>query len=523
MPYGEQFDNTYHFDGDDLHIFARVKKEGFHDQLVHMTFNPEEIAKHQAETGEHPLDTISRKVGGLRGTLFSPYAMTGTKDDPLYTPEERKSVIQKAFQLTPEQYSSNILKFGKARPARDIPKDISHITNIAYESGIPNHIFSQIDNPVVLREMGRSGTSFVARGRNSINNTEKGMTIKSSFVQPVERQKVPAHRVDTDNPIKNPDWLEHIREAVGKVYEKKPNEFFDYKDPVGNHGFFIGRTYTTVNRMEDGDRQYHLFPGKGKETDEYSTQDFRITIAGKSHAIFHARYPKKYLEGHTMQVEVPTGPKELMAYGGHSGLAQSAVVHESGHLLDPNIDYTKLNTINKYRVEKGADPVREAIADGIGDRYHNYRNSWESDLQPSERRQKEIDDSRLGYSPNHWKNLLHQAVYVAVRQHVAMGDNNLKDMPMLHDLAKETYPYDDPTKSVATSVSERPHNHTEHLQLAHKSLLGYLYTNHKHVRDILDHFHLGDVGRTAAEHYKAHVTDAARSYSEDDGEWPTLF
>ena len=277
-------------------------------------------------------------------------------------------------------------------------------------------------------------------------------------------------------------WSDPNRERITFDHEK----FAAHPDvhPANFKGLTEGQD-GKYDSLADG---ANLYPGHSKGGDDFVAQNF--TVKGNR---FHTRWAKKS-EGVTT-----TGGERI--WGKEESISGHAVVHELGHSLDPNVRDTTISNRN-------GDPVKEAIADGFADRFHNYRGFHVSALDPTtnedtlNRRSQDIQVGH-GYTSRHCgDHMVNQALYAAVRTHTAMGDRNYADFSKRGQLA---------------SVGG-----TEYKD-GNKLLLGELHTKHPHVRAMLGKLGLGMVGQDAEKFYRSHVTDASRAPEPPQSEQPTLF
>jgi hypothetical protein len=226
---------------------------------------------------------------------------------------------------------------------------------------------------------------------------------------------------------------------------------------------------------------------------------------------FHLRYTKGEVVG---TEEIPAKP----IFEERRATSSSTLVHELGHALDPSLGnplvdrYGRSSYNNIVGDEFRGSTVAEATADGFADRFSRHKDKFEGSLAPSPERADEIANHHETYGINHTgvsPDRLRKALYAAVRQHVSMGDHNYLTIPHQTDMLG-------PNKRGDTGAPDQLYNREERREYEQENrttathLLGHLYIQHKHVRDILGHLNLSEVGEQAARQYRATFSDASR-------------
>lgn len=229
---------------------------------------------------------------------------------------------------------------------------------------------------------------------------------------------------------------------------------------------------------------------------------------------FHLRYTKGEVVG---TEEIPAKP----IYEERRSTKSSTLVHELGHAVDPSLSNPLVDRYGRgsYNNVVGdnfrGSTVAEATADGFADRFSRHKDRFEGSLAPSEERADEIANHHETYGIDHTgvsPDRLRKALYAAVRQHVSMGDHNYLTIPHQTDMLG-------PNERGDTGTSDQLYNREERREYEQENrttathLLGHLYIQHKHVRDILGHLNLSDVGEQAAQQYRNKFTDASRGPS----------
>ena len=487
MPLGPQFRNTFH--------------QGANGAVFHTdptSLPAEEQSRHFLTK---PLKSEKPHQGvAYQGMLMDPYAYTGHRNDPTISEEERRGAVRDATRLTTGDTPGGNQKYyaDNKVPASKRPGYDAAIENAGYESGIPTHMFkNDVDVPVIVKKsLGKNvGGDYGADGRKHLVRVREGLPQREVIGQETTTEQ----SYDRGSAIHNPNFKEVLKTTphwsgygisnYSKVRSPEGEKSLgDYTDPTRDHQYKL----YDPRHLPEG-HTMNLWAGKGEDTDEYYTRTVKVpngyTDSGRSKSAYvHFRHAK-----------VPVGePREVTRniYGpDKQTISGSTLVHEIGHSIDPQV-----NDMGGHN-SSGRNTVSEAIADGFEDRFHNHKDDYDEALHPSPNRATEI--KKEGYGTN-YRGLtdtdINRATYAAVRQHVSMGDNNYKDLERRQHLV--------------SSATGYPMTHGVRGQGAaegNKLLLGHLYTNHAHVREILGHLGLGHVGEEAAEHYRSQITDAGRS------------
>jgi hypothetical protein len=495
MPLGPQFRNTFHTDEHGNMVF--------HTDLRSVPDHPEDFAE------EVKPSISSEGAPGVpyQGMLFSPYAATGHRNDPLIPHEVRKEVFHKALNTgNLEQYTENAAReLGKSyRPSTSqAEQSASLINQTAFESGIPTHLAAQINANAVLypKQKARNGGHFNPGSRSIIVHKKT----------PYSYEKQPDIEVPSGKkgaPIQNPNFSKMIKThyfgsermwqedmANGGVVPKTEVTLADENgNPYSYGGEEAGHHF---QELPEG-HSANVWAGEGKSTDKYIATSFKVEGSGRhnkwgeytpTYKTFHTRHERLPGEG----TEVIKG--KLVKKFGNPSINSGALVHEIGHSMDPHVSDTL--------AYPNPDPVLEGTADGYEDRFNKHKDDYEIALSPSPRRASSIKS--FGYGTEKFPSRFHQALYAAVRQHVSMGDTNAQDI-MSRSQAFEKAGEKVPRFGGATTNDQR--------FKASQLLLGHLYTHHDHVRSILDHLKLADEGEKAANVYRQRVTDAGITHTQ---------
>jgi hypothetical protein len=480
MPLGRQFSNTFHTDERGNMIFhtdpqslSQPTPDATGVTDITNTPNPH---KPLVEKGPEGIATGHRGVS-YQGMFFSPEHFTGLKSDPTIPEEDRKATIEKALKLQPDNYAQNIKGQFPSRDTAKVEQSRQAILNAAHETAIPTHTFKNDVNVNVIasNKLGSSTGGDFLHSQNRIRTRVKSDKIKVS-----EETVMHQSRAITGEKLTNPNWEKDTQPIAHRI-----------KDGVFTHGY--GSKYPAEQ----------LFAGKGEHTDDYFAENMKL------HTGYGPSGRRTFKMFHTRLAVAPVGePKQVTrpVYQETMTSSQDTIAHEIGHSLDTNTKPTFKNLRNL----KGADTVLEGIADGVADRFVRHGHDYERALAPSPQRADEL--KYTGYSTKD-KNVAgtatNQALYAAIRTHVAMGDHNYKDIQNRSDLYKKhpLRPIQMNNASVSWEISP---DHSDQLRHANTLLLGHLYSSHQHVRDSLEHLGIAHVGEKAAHYYRSQVTDAGQ-------------
>jgi hypothetical protein len=507
MPLGKQFRNTYHIDEQGQQQFhtdaatTPAAKEDIKQGLL-MPYDKHVAAPRTSSTPEAGV--------AYQGMLYSPHTATGHKDDPLIPHEVRKAVFHKALHTDDlEAYTKTATaELGKSyTPSPKQARAGAELINqTAFESGIPTHIAEKIDAKAVLypKQKRSNGGHFNPVNRSIVLHNET----------PVSYTRTPDKEVPAGTkgaPIQNTNFSKMIAKhhfgtewlwQHDMMHGGDKGADVHLADEHGNSYQFKGETERHhLQELPEG-HSVNVWPGEGTSTDKYIATTFKIEGSGRSGGKW-GNYNPTYKTFHTRHERIPTEGTEkirgkLVRNLRTPSISGDALVHEVGHSEDPHVR-DRLSYQNP-------DPVKEGTADGYSDRFDRHKDNYEEAVAPSPRRATEIQ--KKGYGVDEFSSKLHKALYAAVRQHVSMGDTHAQDI-MGRSQAFE--------KAGNTLPNFRGEASAEQRSNGSKLLLGHLYSTHAHVRDILGHLNLSDVGESAAAHYRSQVTDAGRGPQYEQG------
>jgi hypothetical protein len=427
--------------------------------------------------------------------LFDPHAFTGHPNDPTVPEEERRGAIRGALKLGAEnkvEYGVNKVPQGKQEGYDKAIENAGHV------SGIPTHMFKDDVNvpTIVKKSLGRNtGGDYHALGGRHAIRVREGF----SWNKPVlSSEEVTEPVVKKGRTLINPTGVDMLKKDHANTYSGGKGRIsapdYDYwnsvKDRVSRNGLVRDQNGEASREDLDNLPEGHgvtLFPGKGKETDEYTVHPVKVQVGHTD------RWNASMKTYHRRVEKVPTGETRTYTkktFDETPTISSGTLVHEVGHSIDPNVG------VRGGYNRSGADTVKEATADGFEDRFHLHKDNYEEALHPSPERAAEMKVH--GYTVKSDRvadNDINKALYAAVRQHVSMGDKNFKDVEDRNNLSWQAH--------------NQPMGHGG-VSEGNTLLLGHLYSKHAHVRDILGHLKLSHVGEAAAEHYRSKITDAGR-------------
>lgn len=485
MVLGSQFENTFFGENEYrtptkcVHCNNPIHKDS-EGKWVNKSGSPDSMAhrdKPHVPTEQKP----------LQGMFFDPHTATGSKQDPLISESERRAQVAKSYNL---EKTKSIRGVGE----RKLEAQRTMLEEAGYQSGIPHHVLQNVNTKATI--VPRSGRASYRR---------EDMKLFEEVGRPsYETTKKEVSKYKKGAPIPNPKYKDAINKQYfdddffGRMDLAAHGTFFDHKgkeihpDKIGSeeHDIYTEKKIDPKDLPEG--HTANIYPGKGKSTDKYIATPFQIETGWRRNS---SDYTHTWF--HTRHEAIPTGETttvtERKRIPGKRSINQGTLVHETGHAVDPNI-HTRVR-------DAEIDTVTEAVADGFTDRHHNYKDRTVSELNPSPERAK--DFRTTGYTVGHHsvgRTNLNKALYVAVRQHVSMGDNNHMTIPN-----RETYIDSAPKNKYGIKDDSTTLEH------ANTMLLGHMYTKHQHVRDILEHTGFTSTGEKAAEYFRKNVSDAGRS------------
>lgn len=513
MAVGRQFENTY-WHGSDGQI-----RQSIDSRSVDASSKLEKPLFPQGEAPVHSKDT--GKAIPTQGMLFDPYTATGHKNDPLV--HDRQEAIGHALHLQDvDMYrkrlgdmipSQNNYRGSSKRGEKGVRDDIDLITRTLDNSDMPTHVIKKVNAPTVL-DPNENQKAYAEDYSNRIklNTTLNRRAVEvpgTSETRPVYDKGAPVMNKNWETVQKKlryseaPDYTHHGITQQEGVHFRRPNG--DSTAPRYPEGNADGGEY-----VGEGDFTANVYPGKGKSNDKHVATDFQAVTGlsgiGRDGYSTGDGYKREWF--HTRHEAVPTGETETIEtpstikYENERTTRSSTLTHEIGHTLDPR---TTSNYTARRALGHRADPAEEGLADGFADRYSRHAGQFERTLAPGADRAKEMGVT--GYSTDHhlWaKNQTSRALYAAVRTHVALGDDNHKDVPNRHTLSKQFRGVGEVDTSYNWNKDQerdQRRNNGEVMNKVNTLMLGQMYHEHPHVRQSLEHLGMTSTGETARDTY----------------------
>jgi hypothetical protein len=496
MPLGRQFSNTFHEgEGGKTSFYTNPESDP-----TSIKSNPEKPVSMLSSKHSRPNITEEPRPGvSYQGMFFEPHTATGSRQDPLIPKAARVDAFKTALNLHDvEKYQSRAgAELGRSyRPnATAAQKSMDLIATTAAEhTNIPTHLAKDINTNAVLypgEKASRGGHYSPERGNIVVHEKKRYETIREPDIE------IPKGEKGAPIPNKN------FKSVVDRDWSTESI----WQNDMGYKGTITDASGKEVPYHEDETHLQHLpeghsmnvYPGKGKQTAKYISTPFQVESGWKqsyyggseTYTTFHTRHERIPTEG----TEVIRGAKKKKILP--STINADTLVHEIGHAIDPHIRSPFEN------MSSGADAVQEATADGYRDRFGSTE-VYEHKLAPSPERAEDMKSSGYTVSSKKWGNNTDRALYAAVRQHVSMGDKNIHDITSRQEVFEKAG-----GKTRATSM----HTTVDQKARSNNYLLGHLYNTHSHVREILGHLGMQEVGEKAASNYRHSISDAGTNHT----------
>ena len=498
MPLGRQFSNTFHEgEGGKTSFYTNPESDP-----TSIKSNPEKPTSMLNSVHSRPTVTEEPKRGvNYQGMFFEPHTATGSRKDPLIPRAARVDAFKTALNLHDvNDYQSRAgQELGKSYRPNPVAaqKNMDLIANTAADkTNIPTHLTKEIRTSAVLYpgEKSSNGGHFSPERGNVVVHERKHYELSRN-------PDVEIPKGEKGAPIPN----KNFKSLVDRDWSTEGI----WQNDMGYKGTITDASGKEVPYHEDETHLQHLpeghsmniYPGKGKQTAKYISTPFQVESGWKqnyyggseTYTSFHTRHERIPTEG----TEVIRGAKKKKILP--STIKADSLVHEIGHAIDPHIRSPFED------MSRGADAVQEATADGYRDRFGETSDIYEHKLAPSPERAADMKSSGYTVSSKKWGNNTNRALYAAVRQHVSMGDNNIKDITSRQEVYEKA---GGQTKRYAT-VDEKSRSN--------QLLLGHLYHTHSHVREILGHLGMQEEGEKAASVYRSAVSDAGVNHTWEQG------
>jgi len=500
MPLGRQFSNTFHEgEGGKTSFYTNPESDP-----SSIKSNPEKPVPMLTSTHSRPKVTEEPRPGvNYQGMFFEPHTATGSRKDPLIPRADRINAFKTALNLhNVENYQSRAgAELGKSyRPnATAAQKNMDLIATTAAErTNIPTHLAKDIKTNAVLypgEKASRGGHYSPERGNVVVHERKNYDITREPDIE------IPKGEKGAPIPNKNFKSLVDRDWSTERIWQSDMGYKGTITDPKGKEVPYVDDV-TELQHLPEG-HHMNVYPGKGKQTAKYISTPFQVESGYKpgyyggseTYTTFHTRHERIPTEG----TEVIRGAKKKKILP--STINADTLVHEIGHAIDPHIRSPFEN------MSSGADAVQEATADGYRDRFGSTE-VYEHKLAPSPERAADMRSSGYTTHSKKWGNNTDRALYAAVRQHVSMGDNNIKDITSRQEVFEKAG-----EKTRATSM----HTTVDQKARSNRLLLGHLYHTHSHVREILGHLGMQEEGEKAASSYRSAVSDAGVNHTWEQG------
>lgn len=508
---GKQFENTYWIDPETGLTHTYRRKEDPYVQGSFLGYKSSDPAAEVSETADYHV--VGENGDAYQGMLFNPHLGTGTQEDPNVSPEDYESAVRSSMGLagSPLNYARSYRRTtGKTIAPKAAAEQMDRVVETARGANLPTHVLNDVQTTVVANR--RKGRSHYLRDRNAVNLMAEGSTYTDTPVTTPGKPEKPI--MVPGKPIFNPDFH---RDTLWNLSYEGPG--FDtitgqlqtqpgvHMSVLKEDGSESHVPFSAVNGVE----AYNLFDapdhnhnkakalnvwmGKGRDTESYLTRSFKVTGSwnprkgGYDDLWVHTRHEAvPDPEGRTVPA---IEPKTTWKTTKSPVYSSQTLAHEIGHSLDQS---STGPLFQKYVGASGVyDPMSEGLADGFADRHVRYKKAFQSDLVDNMTRALPITGYSTTYS--RWDSTA-KALYAATRTHAASAD----------DAYKRHYATAIGTGNDLTGIPDRSVI-SEHLtgDSGHASgnhfVLGWLYHNHEHVRDVLENAGLGNAGRAAQSTY----------------------
>lgn len=530
MPLGKQFRNTYWHDED-----GKVRAAQENRSLPGEPAGTRPII--------HELPDNEKPEKNLQGMLFDPYTGTGLRQDPTVDPEHRRQAIkdslglndvekyrQRLGSMIPSQTIKNYERdedgnrrtsITSKRGSKAAKEDMELITDTLDNTDMPTHLIKRTSAPAVLDP--RAGRAFAEDYSGRIRLT----TDTTTRLVRTPGQKVTRPKVERGEPLENKrfheqvnniDWGSeegaHSSMVGGGDFNENADVHFWNRD-TGEKVELDGDNYSQDFRGAGPRLHANVWPGTGKDTAKYVTQQFKVyngmswNGGGDRHRTFHTRHALVNT-GETETIQTPDTVKKVTS----KSTSAPTIVHELGHVRDP---HTADPFSARIALNHRADPIEEGLADGHADRFARHAGMYEETLHPeADGRIDEIMGKSGGYGVDyhHWRgNAVGKALYVAARSHAAMGDDNVAQMRSRGDIGKQ-FGIESP------SAWDRQDAAADRVKSVNTLLLGQMYHDHPHVRTAL---HLAGMEKVAKSAHEEYLSRTRVPEPETGWEQPDMF
>jgi len=409
----------------------------------------------------------------LQGMLFHPATATGTKADPMVSPEQRTAAIESGYKLDKESHAqSHQTETKKSAGSRKLETDRQLSIGSIRESGIPISEMQRSENPAVVASSASSyrtsaGGHYSPRNHLAWTKTEsrkekvvtEGAKVPTAGTgelmvnpKPLQGGDVYAgggHRfegyfhemgefdpvADKPTPPTEESYARHERAMEG--YEEKSADYERYQQAraAGERAVYVSRPFKPIHpdvyhtsAMRDyeanvaarveGVGPEHLFTKPAPDTNPNVFSEHiggghkYLSQGGDTDTDYYTRQPASEWE-----------TKSVTSWKNVNSASESTMVHEIGHgvhmqgWVDPS---------SNREYNRGADPFEESQADAYADMYSRYSDKTAEAADPATP-QRNIDLTVGGYgsASSLWSNDTERALYRVARHAATTGGDLL--------------------------------------------------------------------------------------------------
>lgn len=527
MPLGRQFRNTYWHDAEGAHA-SEVIDAMPGEPLIHS------LPEHR-NAGLPP----------LQGMLFSPYAATGLRQDPLVPAGRRGQTIKDALDLNDvEKYRTRLgqmipsqtkrtrrldengqplqterrsqeYETTSKRGPKAAKEDMDLIAQTLDDTDMPTHVIAGTRAKAALDP--NSGRAYAEDYLGRIRLTTDKKVVSHTVPEHTETRPssvtpgAPLRNANFHSQVQKMEWdseegahSDLVRGGKGNWrgggVSRHPGADVHFWTPGGEEVHPNDDSHAEgQEHIVEADVHANIWPGSGKTTDKVVATPFTVyngmSRGQEKFRTFHTRHEAVLGEPETVTVPASTTYEKVRT------TSASTLTHELGHVRDPMLSDP---FGHRKAMSHKADPLEEGLADGHADRYSRHAGKFEETLHPDyPGRSDEIKGARSGYGVDyhHWKgDKVGKALYVAARAHSAMSDDAVASVPSRRSMAQK---FSIPTPE-QTRTYEADHTTAKAVtQQADQMVLGHLYGEHEHVRAALHNLGMGNVGEEAHAAYQS--------------------
>lgn len=392
----------------------------------------------KVRTRTRPVEDAEAENGSQQGMLFHPATGTGLKDDPLVSPERRRSAIESAYGLSDsaddlaaqaeaEQRFAATYRGRKALGKTELKRNRELAIDAVDKSGLPIDVIENehLNHPQVVstdRSVGHRGTgTYASRIHTAIT--------QNRVTEDWTRERV-ARAIEGSELVKNPKPLKvydmyddnAVHEIPGIPNEEELRDSLDGDDYTGDDMAAALAAARHPFRPDVGHE--HVFTSPGDPTKFVSEHLGKGERRGYQSNRGYVYEPTDYYtrrkataweEEPTLVVEKKVKVRRPMP---------GVMAHELGHAY-----HLQGSDNDRGRSNNGADPLLEGVADGFEDHHHRHQDVHVDRLTAPGEPSGAFNDNPSGaaivgssYSSRsgEWTNDTQRALYAAMRHMVAV-------------------------------------------------------------------------------------------------------